>query len=381
MLSGKTRHHTLQRYSYISPSIRPLLTAEVRARTLTGRVQINDGGQHLVDGIPFGRPYLRKPSRPSIRIPPRKRQRLDEDTAAGDEEVEPIGLITANGEVLDEADNAGALVNGVASPARHEPPRAGKSSKKVKFREPVVEAEEDSSDEDDDDFVPGGAGSDSDVSMGNDSEDSHDSSSGSEASALDSDSGDSSTSDSDSSSGSDSDGGDDANSRPDERQIPRAPPFQGKNATRSRNHRRRDGAKLKGLKELRILPQEANLEDLRTWRDKNSGEKRQEITEAQKISVGPTPTMKRKRGRARGSSQITASDNINELEQRRQELMAKMDKDNELPVQVPSAPIPVEPAEPTEPAPKRLRPDTSAISRILARQARVIHSHKLTDRR
>ena len=379
-----------QGYSYISPSIRPLLTAEVRARTLTGRVQINDGGQHLVDGIPFGRPYLRKPSRPSIRIPPRKRQRLDEDTAAGDEEVEPIGLITANGEVLDEADNAGALVNGVASPARHEPSRAGKSNKKVKFREPVVEAEEDGSDEDDeddDDFVPGGAGSD--VSMGNDSEDSHDSSSGSEAEALDSDSdsGDSSTSDSDSSSGSDSDGDDDANSRPDERKIPRTPPFQGKNATRSRNHRRRDGAKLKGLKELRILPQEANLEDLKAWRDKNSGEKRQEITEAQKISVGPTPTMKRKRGRARGSSQITASDNINELEQRRQELMAKMDKDNELPVQVPSAPTPVEPAEPTEPAepaepaPKRLRPDTSAISRILARQARVIHSHKLTDRR
>ncbi|KAH9863834.1 hypothetical protein J1614_009766 [Plenodomus biglobosus] len=61
--------------------IRPLMTAEVRARTLTGRVQISDGGQHLVDGVPFGRPYLRTPRRPALRIPPRKRERADQQEA------------------------------------------------------------------------------------------------------------------------------------------------------------------------------------------------------------------------------------------------------------------------------------------------------------
>ncbi|KAF2853427.1 hypothetical protein T440DRAFT_515569 [Plenodomus tracheiphilus IPT5] len=61
--------------------IRPLMTAEVRARTLTGRLQISDGGQHLVDGVPFGRPYLRTPHRPAVRIPPRKRERADQQEA------------------------------------------------------------------------------------------------------------------------------------------------------------------------------------------------------------------------------------------------------------------------------------------------------------
>src|SRR5690349_5898872 len=42
-------------------SIRPLMTAEVRSRTLTGRYQISEDGRRLLDGIPFGRPYLRQP--------------------------------------------------------------------------------------------------------------------------------------------------------------------------------------------------------------------------------------------------------------------------------------------------------------------------------
>jgi hypothetical protein len=64
-------------------SIRPLMTAEERARTLTGRHQISGDGKHLVDGIPFGRPYLRHPNRPAVRIPPRKRRRLDDADAEG----------------------------------------------------------------------------------------------------------------------------------------------------------------------------------------------------------------------------------------------------------------------------------------------------------
>ncbi|KAI9706048.1 MAG: hypothetical protein M1836_005454 [Candelina mexicana] len=62
-------------------TIRPLQTSDLRVRRLTGRHQISSDGKHLIDGVAFGRPYLRRTDRPSIRIPPRKRRRLtyDED--------------------------------------------------------------------------------------------------------------------------------------------------------------------------------------------------------------------------------------------------------------------------------------------------------------
>lgn len=45
---------------------------------MTGRHQISVDGRHLIDGVPFGKPYLQRSasSRPSITIPPRKRRRL-----------------------------------------------------------------------------------------------------------------------------------------------------------------------------------------------------------------------------------------------------------------------------------------------------------------
>ncbi|KAL1961860.1 hypothetical protein VTN77DRAFT_984 [Rasamsonia byssochlamydoides] len=57
--------------------IRPLQTADLRARRISGRHQISADGRHLIDGVPFGRPYLKRSysSRPAIRIPPRKRRR------------------------------------------------------------------------------------------------------------------------------------------------------------------------------------------------------------------------------------------------------------------------------------------------------------------
>ncbi|KAI9719234.1 MAG: hypothetical protein M1812_003564 [Candelaria pacifica] len=63
-------------------NIRPLQTSDIRVRKLTGRHQISSDGKHLIDGVAFGRPYLRRADRPAIRIPPRKRRRLtyDEDT-------------------------------------------------------------------------------------------------------------------------------------------------------------------------------------------------------------------------------------------------------------------------------------------------------------
>ncbi|RMZ67299.1 5-methyltetrahydropteroyltriglutamate-homocysteine methyltransferase [Pyrenophora seminiperda CCB06] len=90
--------HALKEDDHVS--IRPLMTAEVRARTLTGRHQISDGGQHLIDGIPFGRPYLRQPNRPAVSIPPRKRRRLDDGETY--EDTVAAALLTENGEVPEE---------------------------------------------------------------------------------------------------------------------------------------------------------------------------------------------------------------------------------------------------------------------------------------
>jgi hypothetical protein len=61
----------------LSCRIRALQTVDLRARRLSGRHQISSDGKHLIDGVPFGRPYLKRSlsSRPPINIPPRKRRR------------------------------------------------------------------------------------------------------------------------------------------------------------------------------------------------------------------------------------------------------------------------------------------------------------------
>lgn len=54
----------------------------MKKRRLSGRDQIMNGGEHIIDGVPFGRPRLRIPrGRPPVHIAPRKRRRLtyDED--------------------------------------------------------------------------------------------------------------------------------------------------------------------------------------------------------------------------------------------------------------------------------------------------------------
>ncbi|KUI52529.1 hypothetical protein VP1G_10458, partial [Cytospora mali] len=60
--------------------IRPLLTDDLKKRRLSGRIQIAHGGQHLIDGVPYGRPRLRAPrARPAVHIAPRKRRRITYD--------------------------------------------------------------------------------------------------------------------------------------------------------------------------------------------------------------------------------------------------------------------------------------------------------------
>ncbi|OLN87037.1 hypothetical protein CCHL11_06457 [Colletotrichum chlorophyti] len=75
--------------------IRPLLTDDLRRRRLSGRHQISVDGKHLVDGLAFGRPWLRAPrDRPAIPLPPRKKARIDysseddeEYPSEGDDEI------------------------------------------------------------------------------------------------------------------------------------------------------------------------------------------------------------------------------------------------------------------------------------------------------
>ncbi|OAT08053.1 hypothetical protein BDBG_04047 [Blastomyces gilchristii SLH14081] len=59
--------------------IRALQLGDLMARRLTGRHQITIDGKHLIDGVPFGKPYIQKAvsSRPPITIPPRKKRRLN----------------------------------------------------------------------------------------------------------------------------------------------------------------------------------------------------------------------------------------------------------------------------------------------------------------
>ncbi|KAF5639603.1 hypothetical protein F25303_7398 [Fusarium sp. NRRL 25303] len=74
--------------------IRSLSTDDLRRRKLSGRHQISDDGKHLIDGLAFGRPWLRAPrDRPALDLPPRKRARIMHE------------------EELDEDDNDGSYVD------------------------------------------------------------------------------------------------------------------------------------------------------------------------------------------------------------------------------------------------------------------------------
>ncbi|PTB74953.1 hypothetical protein M440DRAFT_1336521 [Trichoderma longibrachiatum ATCC 18648] len=74
--------------------IRSLLTGDLKRRRLSGRHQISDDGRHLVDGLAFGRSWIRAPhDRPHVELPPRKRIRVnyeDEDDDEEEEEQEPF---------------------------------------------------------------------------------------------------------------------------------------------------------------------------------------------------------------------------------------------------------------------------------------------------
>ncbi|KAJ4292665.1 hypothetical protein N0V90_009328 [Kalmusia sp. IMI 367209] len=391
-------------------SIRPLLTAEVRSRTLCGRNQISADGRHLVDGIPFGRPYLRQPHRPAVIIPPRKRRRLEEDTVGEGDMHDDTGLITAAGEASSPG-NANGSKNG---------------RKEVQFVQADGEVSDDS--EDDEDFVPGHV---SDGSVDSES-DSESSSAASEASVqhnksqpsggserkpksrLESDPDSSSASEVDSSSASESDSNSDSDtdsdsdsdstdsnsksdsSEPEVRSSKRpVAPGSGSSETRKRNARRRQTSQLKQLKAEGKLHPDATYTDLHLYQQTHTTS----ILESSHLipaKTMATPTGKRKRldeEEVEDPKAETLVDESAELERRKQELMAKLAEntpDIEM-TSIESSNGAVEQAEETSrasaspavtpnlgsrrstdtptPSTKRLRPDISAIGRILQRQA------------
>ncbi|RGP78722.1 srp40-suppressor of mutant ac40 of rna polymerase i and iii [Fusarium longipes] len=69
--------------------IRSLSTDDLRRRRLSGRHQISLDGKHLIDGLAFGRPWLRPPrDRPALDLPPRKRARITHEEELEEEEEE-----------------------------------------------------------------------------------------------------------------------------------------------------------------------------------------------------------------------------------------------------------------------------------------------------
>ncbi|CAD0087787.1 unnamed protein product [Aureobasidium vineae] len=230
--------------------IQPLQTNDIRARNLSGRHQISRDGRHLVDGIAFGRPLLRAPAHAPIRIPPRKRARLDPS--------------------LEESDAASQLGDFGPSPSDSEPRTRSKTQKHVTFSPEFLQADyedngamifDDSDDEDDELYDPSDDGfdyvvpGDVDEEMGL-LEDGRASASSSDELSSDSESDDSSDDDDDSS------GSDSTSHEP-------SSPSDGKQRTRARNRRRRDAKKLTWLKSKGLLPVDATRQHLKKWREEN----------------------------------------------------------------------------------------------------------------
>jgi hypothetical protein len=377
------------------------MTAEVRARTLTGRDQISDGGQHLVDGVPFGRPYLRQPNRPPVRIPPRKRRRLDDSHS--DDDTEAVGLLTEHGELSEPREELATLDGHKRS--RSSASRSQRALKSVQFKQPEID-DSDDSEEDDDDFAPEGpeeeSSSSDDSNSDSDSDSDSDADSDAEVEAkaeakADAKAGASSgTSDSnsDTSSDSDSDSNDsdsDASSPPEvlsskDGRKTKAPtqhvsPGEGLKATKLRNSRRTRANRLRSLKASGKLPENATFGDLADYEEGTYGQTEEEPVHTQPFAKSQG---KRKRLDEDETMEEAAEDTV-ELERRKQELMARFGESAD----ATAAGEPLQSATPVvqkierppatstkeeapaekEPVSKRMRPDTRAIGRILARQA------------
>lgn len=382
------------------------MTAEVRARTLTGRDQISEGGQHLVDGIPFGRPYLREPNRPPVRIPPRKRRRLGSGEVVERAETEDVALLMEHGEDAERREEELFPLINDHTVSRSKTNQSRGVAKTVQFQEMEADASDDS-EEDDEDFAPvddDESASEKSSAVDSDSDSDSDSSSAvnSSASSGASDTSDldpdSESSDSDCRSDSDSDSSDsDASAPPDvlsskvgskatttsTHSANLVPPGKGLKATKTRNSRRARVNRLRRLITAGVLPEGAGLSDLKDYEEAKQREKQEEdsiMTQPYSKSQG-----KRKRLDEEDSAEMTAEEAA-ELEQLKQRLMARLEDSHASAApsdaRLPSPSVDSKHADTPPPTVtedggsakkqvtlRRLRPDIGAIGRIIARQA------------
>ncbi|KPI41099.1 uncharacterized protein AB675_7925 [Cyphellophora attinorum] len=90
--------------------VRPLGNDDLRLWRRGGRMQITADGRHLIDGVVFSKPWVRKDStRPGVTIPPQKKRRLlEDDEESQKENVEPLQqllpLVAPSNEEDSEAD-------------------------------------------------------------------------------------------------------------------------------------------------------------------------------------------------------------------------------------------------------------------------------------
>jgi hypothetical protein len=275
--------------------IRPLQTAEVRARRLLGRDQISPDGRHLLDGIPFGKPKLRGVTRPDVRIPPRKKRKLDD---AGEEAVLEAEEGAAAGALMqvdmedadeeddeDDVDFADYLGEGDAE---------GLSSDDSEDDESTDDDDRSSSDDDSDESsdLSSDDSSDSDDSdednltdeswEGIDAPSTSPSKEAARATELGKRITDTQTAQTNGKADKtglahDSQPSHEHSTAPQAQSAPAPPckyvgqPHAGKETTRTRNARKRDQRALLYLKKMRVLPEGATLADYRNYKDGVNG--------------------------------------------------------------------------------------------------------------
>lgn len=237
--------------------IKPLGFEEARARTISGRAQITRDGRRLVDGVPFGKPLLKRMRRPEVEIPPaRKRVRMEEE----EEEEGDEGAVVRFEEVGDEKEEDDDEEDGDFEDGGDE-------------EENEDEADSNSSS----DSSNSGFAEEEPVTVSNSTSDSSDSDSSSDDTSSSEDEaqgvgGGEKEVESDSSSDSSSSnttsigvGGsaDAASSLGQETQLPL--PSQGQQRTKERNIRRREAARLRYLKKSGELPSTTTLQQMKNW--------------------------------------------------------------------------------------------------------------------
>ncbi|KAF4437639.1 SRP40-suppressor of mutant AC40 of RNA polymerase I and III [Fusarium acutatum] len=127
--------------------IRSLSTDDLRRRKLSGRHQISYDGKHLIDGLAFGRPWLRAPrDRPALDLPPRKRARITHEEEFDEDDND--------GSYVEEEDQSEQLLlEDSVAPETEEP---GSVRMRVRFMDSdqLEEENEDEDLDDENDFQP-----------------------------------------------------------------------------------------------------------------------------------------------------------------------------------------------------------------------------------